>query len=201
VLRDILARLRGNAGRRGLTARLTALKPAYLGMQMAHTGMAVFLVAVAMVMTYEVERDVRLVPGESVEVSGYQFRFQGISRVQGPNYSAERGEVEVSRNGRVFTTLHPEKRHHPGQEMPMTKAALDRGLFRDLYVSLGDPLGEGAWVVRVYYKPYMTWMWGGCLLMVFGGLLAAADRRYRLAGARRAAPAPGSAAAYPAGGG
>ncbi|MCA1806124.1 MAG: c-type cytochrome biogenesis protein CcmF, partial [Xanthomonadaceae bacterium] len=164
------------------------------------TGVAVFLVAVAMVMTYEVERDVRLVPGEGVEVSGYQFRFQGISRVQGPNYSAERGEVEVSRNGRLFTTLHPEKRHHPGQEMPMTKAALDRGLFRDLYVSLGDPLGGGAWVVRVYYKPYMSWMWSGCLLMVFGGVLAAADRRYRLAGARSAAPAPGSAAAYPAGG-
>jgi cytochrome c-type biogenesis protein CcmF len=96
----------------------------------------------------------------------------------------------------VFTTLYPEKRHHPGQEMPMTKAALNRGVFRDLYVSLGDPLGNGAWVVRVYYKPYMTWMWTGCLMMVFGGVLAAADRRYRLASARRSVAAPGVAAAY-----
>jgi cytochrome c-type biogenesis protein CcmF len=196
VLRDILARLTGNGGHRGFAARLGALKPAYLGMQLAHTGIAVFLVAVTMVMTYEVERDVRLVAGESVEVSGYEFRFQGTSRVQGPNYSADRGVVEVSRNGRVFTTLYPEKRHHPGQEMPMTKAALNRGVFRDLYVSLGDPLGNGAWVVRVYYKPYMTWMWTGCLMMVFGGVLAAADRRYRLASARRSVAAPGDAAAY-----
>ncbi|HEY9151192.1 MAG TPA: heme lyase CcmF/NrfE family subunit [Gammaproteobacteria bacterium] len=200
VLRDVVTRLQGNAGHRGLAARLGSLKPSYLGMQMAHTGIAVFLVAVAMVMSYEEERDVRLVPGESVEVSGYGFRFQGTSRVQGPNYSAERGVVEVSRDGRVFTTLYPEKRHHPGQEMPMTKAALDRGLFRDLYVSLGDPLGGGAWVVRVYYKPYMTWMWSGCLLMVFGGLLAAADRRYRLASTRRVAPAVGTTSTSPAGG-
>src|SRR5690606_19975892 len=126
-LRDILARLAGNGGQRGFGARLAALRPAYLGMQLAHTGVAVFLVAVAMVMSYEVEKDVRLVAGESVEVSGYAFRFQGTSRVQGPNDSAERGVVEVSRNGRVFTTLYPEKRRHPGQEMPMTEAALHRG--------------------------------------------------------------------------
>jgi cytochrome c-type biogenesis protein CcmF len=195
VLRDLKSRLRGAS----LWARLTTLKPAYIGMQLAHAGLAVFVVAVAMVNTYEEERDVRLVPGESVQVSGYDFRFQGSTTVEGPNYLAERGTVEVSYAGKQFTVLYPEKRHYPSQEMPMTQAALDRGVFRDLYVSLGDPLGGGAWVVRVYYKPYMTWMWTGCLMMVFGGLLAAADRRYRLATARRTAPVAGDQA-YPAGG-
>jgi cytochrome c-type biogenesis protein CcmF len=194
ILRDLHTRVNGR-GRRGWWAGLASLRPAYLGMQIAHAGLAVFVVAVAMVMTYEEERDVRLVPGETVEVSGYEFRFLGTSIVQGPNYIAERGTVEVSRNGRAVTTLRPEKRDYASQEMPMTQASLHRRPFRDLYVSLGDPLGGGAWVVRVYYKPYMTWMWSGILMMVFGGMLAAADRRYRLATARQQVPA----GAYPAG--
>jgi cytochrome c-type biogenesis protein CcmF len=200
MLHDLYGRLVGGRGRRGLAARVAALRPAYLGMQMAHTGVAVFVVAVAMVMTYEVERDVRLTAGESVEVAGYEFLFQGTRRVQGANYIAQRGIVEVSRDGRPFTTLYPEKRDYPSQEMPMTQAALNRGPMRDLYVSLGDPLGGGAWVVRVYYKPYMTWMWSGCLLMAFGGLLAVTDRRYRLAVRRRVTAVIGGREAVQAGG-
>ena len=153
---------------------------AWWGMQLAHFGLAVFVIGVAMVSTYEDERDVRMAPNETVTVAGYTFTFIGVRNTQGPNYSAAVGTLELSKDGRVLRTLHPEKRTYNSSGMPMTEAAIDSSFFRDVYVSLGEPLGDEAWAVRVYYKPFVGWIWGGCLLMSLGGIFAASDRRYRL---------------------
>jgi cytochrome c-type biogenesis protein CcmF len=119
-------------------------------------------------------------PGDTVAAGGYQFRLDRLEQVRGPNYDATRGVISVTRNERPVGTLHPEKRFFTVQQMPMTEAAIDTGLTRDLYVSLGEPLKDGAWVVRVYYKPFVSWIWGGAFLMALGGIIAVTDRRYRL---------------------
>ena len=154
------------------------------GMLLAHFGVAVFVVGVTLVKGYESEKDVRMEPGDTVEVGGYTFRFDGVRDVQGPNYVAGRGRISVTRNGSLVTTLYPEKRLYKVQNNVMTEAAIDTGLTRDLYVSLGDSVSDTAWVVRVYHKPFVDWIWGGCLIMALGGALAASDRRYRLAARR-----------------
>ena len=153
---------------------------AYWGMQLAHLGIAVFVVGVTLVKGYEAERDVRMSPNDTVSVGGYTFRLIGVQKTPGPNYTAMTGDVELSKAGKVLKTLHPEKRNYSTSSMPMTEAAIDAGLLRDVYVSLGEPLEGDAWSVRVYYKPFVDWIWGGCLLMAFGGLLAISDRRYRI---------------------
>ncbi|MGH8723633.1 MAG: cytochrome c-type biogenesis CcmF C-terminal domain-containing protein, partial [Burkholderiales bacterium] len=118
----------------------------------------------------------------------YAFRLDGVSTVQGPNYVAARAQVSVTRDGRQVTTLFPERRHYAIQDQVMTEAAIDPGPTRDLYVSLGDPLAGGAWLLKIQHKPFIDWIWGGCLIMALGGLLAASDRRYRFTvGARRGA--------------
>jgi cytochrome c-type biogenesis protein CcmF len=177
--------------------RLKAGKPpaAFWGMHLAHLGIAVFVIGVAMVGGYQEEKDVRMEPGDTVQVGGYSFRLLGVKNAMGPNYRASVGEVELSRDGRVLRTMRPEKRKYFSSEMPMTEAAIDAGFTRDVYVSLGEPLdNRGAWSVRVYYKPYIDWIWGGCVLMALGGLIALSDRRYRLR-ARAGVALPGSVAA------
>ncbi|MBU0753086.1 MAG: heme lyase CcmF/NrfE family subunit [Gammaproteobacteria bacterium] len=153
---------------------------AFWGMQIAHLGIAVFVVGVTLVGGYQVEKDVRMEPGETVTINAYTFRFLGVKEVPGPNYRAMRGDVELSVDGKVQKMMHPEKRNYFTSQMPMTEAAIDTGFTRDVYVSLGEPLEGQAWAVRVYYKPFVDWIWGGCLLMGLGGLLAASDRRYRI---------------------
>jgi cytochrome c-type biogenesis protein CcmF len=159
----------------------------FWGMHIAHIGIAVTAIGITMVKGYETERDVRMAMGDTVAVGGYTFKLRDIQKIQGPNYTADRGEVELSKDGVVLRTLQPEKRAYASSSMPMTEAAIDTGLTRDVYVSLGEQLqGEpAAWAVRVYHKPFVTWIWSGCLLMALGGLLAAADKRYR----RRKSPA------------
>ncbi|TXH89472.1 MAG: heme lyase CcmF/NrfE family subunit [Rhodoferax sp.] len=154
----------------------------FWGMHLAHVGIAVTAIGITMVKGYETERDVRMTLGDTVAVGGYTFKLTGIEKVQGPNYVADRGEVELIQDGRVLRILHPEKRAYASSSMPMTEAAIDTGWTRDVYVSLGEqlqPAPDAAWAVRVYHKPFVTWIWGGCLLMAFGGLMAAADKRYR----------------------
>ena len=155
----------------------------FTGMTLAHLGAGVFIAGVTWTTGAGVERDVRLEPGESVAVSGYSFRFDGVAPHLGPNYRAVRGTVQVFREGRDgerYTVLHPEKRTYLAQEEPMTEAAIQPGFTRDLYVALGEPVGtEGAWTMRVQYKPLVRWIWLGPLMMAIGGLLAASDRRYR----------------------
>jgi cytochrome c-type biogenesis protein CcmF len=166
------------------TAPFAGLTRSYWGMQLAHLGVAVFIIGVTLVNGFEVEKDLRMDVGDSTTIAGYTFRFDGVVESRGPNYVAEQGYVQVSRGDRDIVLMHPEKRVYTVQTMPMTEAAIDTGLTRDLYVSLGEPLDDGAWSVRIYYKPFVDWIWGGCLLMALGGLLAVSDRRYRLAPAR-----------------
>ncbi|HJV60160.1 MAG TPA: heme lyase CcmF/NrfE family subunit, partial [Albitalea sp.] len=157
--------------------------PSFWGMHLAHVGVAVFVVGVTLVKGYEIEKDVRMSMGDTVHLGGYTVRLLGVHEVPGPNYVAQRGEVELSKDGRVINTLHPEKRAYFSSQMPMTESSIDTNIARDVYVSLGEPLADGggkAWSVRVYYKPFVVWIWGGCLLMALGGGFAAADRRYRL---------------------
>jgi len=155
---------------------------AFWGMHLAHLGLAVTVIGITCVKGYEAEKDVRMAPGDTVAVGGYSFRLLGVSAVPGPNYRAARGEIEVSQEGKVLKTLRPEKRNYFSSAMPMTETAIDSGLTRDVYVSLGDPMegGDNAWSVRVYYKPFVDWIWSGALLMAIGGFLAASDRRYRV---------------------
>ena len=159
---------------------------AYWGMQCAHIGLAVVVAGITGVKSYEVERDVRMGVGDVVTIAPYAFRLQGMSEVKGPNYRAVRADVEVLKNGQPIDRLYPEKRRYFSTAMPMTEAAIDSGFIRDLYVSLGDPIDGPTpqWSMRVYYKPFVPWIWAGVLLMVLGGALAAVDRRYRAASAR-----------------
>ena len=152
----------------------------FIGMQLGHIGIAVFVIGVTMVGAYQEEKDVRMAPGDTVSVGGYQIRLKGVGPAKGPNYQAMRGAFELGRHGKTEEVLYPEKRNYDSSAMPMTEAAIDAGFTRDIYVSLGEPLEGNAWAVRVYYKPFVDWIWGGCLLMALGGLFAVLDKRYRL---------------------
>jgi cytochrome c-type biogenesis protein CcmF len=152
----------------------------FIGMQLAHLGIAIFVIGVTMVGAYQEEKDVRMLAGDTVSVGGYQIQLDGVELVPGPNYQAMRGTFTLSKNGATQAILYPEKRNYFSSTMPMTEAAIDIGLTRDLYVSLGEELGDKAWAVRVYYKPFVDWIWGGCLLMALGGILAMMDKRYRM---------------------
>ena len=164
------------------TARWASTPLSFWGMHVAHIGIAVCVVGITMVKGYETEKDVRMVIGDTVSVGGYTFRLTGIRAEPGPNYKADVGDVELIKDGNVLRMLHPEKRIYFSSTMPMTEAAIDTSVLRDVYVSLGERLegtGPAAWAMRVYHKPFITWIWGGCLLMGLGGTLAALDRRYR----------------------
>ena len=176
-VRDKIAHIPEDDG--ALGPRLTRLSRSYYGMALAHIGVATFVIGVTLVKGYETEKDVRMGVGDTVTMGGYTFTFKGVSKVPGPNYVAGRGVIEVSKGGNPVTTLQPEKRLYAASGMPITNAAIDIGLLRDLYVALGEPLGDGAWSVRVYHKPFIDWIWGGCVLMALGGLLAVSDLRYR----------------------
>lgn len=178
TLVDLYKRIAGSAP---LWQRLKIPARSYYGMVLAHLGIAVFIIGVTMVKGYETERDVRMDVGDTVEAGGYVFRFDGVSEQRGPNYVAAQGRVSVSKDGKLVTELHPEKRQYNASGMPMTEAAIQPGLLRDLYVSLGEPIpGSEAWAVRVYIKPFVDWIWFGCLLMALGGVMAISDRRYRI---------------------
>lgn len=182
--------LRKRIGKEGsLMQRLKSQSRSYYGMQLAHLGIAVFVIGVTMVKGYETERDVRMNVGDTVEAGGYVFRFDGITEQQGPNYTAARGHMVIKKGERIVGELFPEKRSYNASGMPMTEAAIKPGLLGDLYVSLGEPIpdSDGAWAVRVYVKPFVDWIWAGCLLMALGGMFAIGDRRYRIHAKKRAA--------------
>ena len=162
---------------------------AWYGMHLAHLGLAVCVTGVTLVKGYESEQDVRMAPGETLTLGPYVLRFAGVREVEGPNYRASRGELTLERDGRVLKTMRPEKRAYLSSQMPMTEAAIDSGLTRDVYVSLGEPLDGAAWSVRAHHKPFVDWIWFGALFMAFGGFLAASDRRYRVKVAERFAAA------------
>ncbi|WP_437884290.1 heme lyase CcmF/NrfE family subunit [Pseudomonas sp. LRF_L74] len=175
-LRDLLDKTR----HKGLLKGIGNLSSSYWGMQLAHLGMAVCAVGVVLVSQGSAERDLRLAPGESLELGGYRFVFEGAKHHEGPNFTSDRGTIRVLDDGEEVALLHPEKRLYTVQRMPMTEAGIDPGFTRDLYVALGEPLKNGAWAVRVHIKPFVRWIWLGGLMMGLGGLLAALDKRYRV---------------------
>jgi cytochrome c-type biogenesis protein CcmF len=148
-------------------------------MHLAHLGVAVTVIGVTMVSSYQTERNMRMAVGDTVTVQGYTFRFGGVTDVTGPNYTGARGMLEVSRNGAPLTTLYPEKRVYVASGMPFTESAIDYGFTRDLYTALGERLDGGAWSVRLFHKPFVVWIWIGAVLMALGGFMAITDRRYR----------------------
>jgi cytochrome c-type biogenesis protein CcmF len=161
--------------------RLDAVPGGVLGMSIAHFGLGVFILGVTITKSFSIEQDLGLRPGESATAGSYEFVFQGVAPREGPNYTATRATVEVRRDGRPIGTLHPEERTYLVQRNPMTESDIDASLARDLYVALGDDLGDGAWSLRVQYKPLVRLIWLGALIMAFGGAVALGDRRYRRA--------------------
>jgi len=176
VLRDLVDKLK----HKGLGG-LSSLTLSYWGMQLSHLGLVVCALGIVLSSQQSVERDLRMAPGDTVELGGYRFIFEGTEHFNGPNYTADRGSLQVlDAQGAEIARLHPEKRLYQVQQMPMTEAGIDAGFTRDLYVALGEPLEGKAWAVRIHIKSFVRWIWLGGLLVAAGGVLAALDRRYRL---------------------
>jgi len=179
VVQSVWDRWKRTHSDRGWLGRFDSLPKSFVGMQVAHFGVAVFILGVTIIGGYEVGKDVRMDIGDTVKVGDYTFRFDGVTDALGPNYEASRGIITVLKDGNVIEVLNPEKRVYRVQRQPMTIAAIDSGFFRHLFVALGEPVGNGAWSVRAYYKPMVSWIWLGCVLMALGGVIAISDRRYR----------------------
>jgi cytochrome c-type biogenesis protein CcmF len=165
---------------KGQFKRLFKLSKSYWGMVLAHLGVAITVIGITVVSNFSVEKALKMYPGDTATLSGYDFKFAQIGTKQGPNYSAHVGFFEISKNGEEVAILQAEKRRYTVKGSMMTEAAIDPGLFRDLYVSMGEPLENGAWAMRLQVKAYMRWVWLGALFMSFGGLLAILDKRYRI---------------------
>ena len=179
-LEDLWQKLdRGSSNASSRLKNVTKLPGSYWGMQVAHIGIAVCALGVGLSSVYDVQKDVRMVPGDRVEVAGYEFTFDNLSFVQGPNFGASRAQISAYKNDRLVAVLHPEKRKYEARNQVMTEAALDAGLTRDLYVSLGEPLKGDAWAIRLHVKPFVRCIWLGGLMIGLGGLLSVMDKRYR----------------------
>jgi len=182
-LRDMFHKTRN----KGLVRGLSALPRSYWGMTLAHIGMAVCAVGVVGASLFDSQRDLRMAPGDDVELGGYRFVFEGTQHYSGSNWEADRATVVVFRDDRQITVLRPDKRLYTVQNQIMTEAAIHAGFTRALFVAMGEPLEGDAWAMRVHIKPFVRWIWMGGLFMTFGGLLAASDKRYRLRGRERKA--------------
>ena len=180
VLVNTVEEVRLRVGKPFNTGKLTQLSLSHWGMVLGHIGFAILLTGIAMVSNYGVEKDVKLSPGESVELSGYRFAFEGVKGITGPNYRGNQGRIVVYRDNQKITELLPEKRQYNVQKSVMTEAGIDSNLWRDLFVALGEPLGENQWAVRVYYKPLVVWIWLGAAIMALGALCSICDKRYRV---------------------
>jgi cytochrome c-type biogenesis protein CcmF len=169
-LRDPVMRLFGKGPR--LTASM-------IGMQVAHAGVGLFVIGITVTSTFSIETDQSVRLGETVQVGDYSVTFNDLQQAEGANYTALRADIDITRNGVKVAHLNPEKRIYRVQTMPMTEAGIDASLGRDLFVALGEDLGDNAWSLRIQYKPMIRFIWLGCLVMAFGGLIAMVDRRYR----------------------
>ncbi len=159
---------------------LTKLPRSHWAMMCGHIGLAVTVIGIAMVQNYSIERDVRLAPGESYQLEEYSFLFTGVRDKDGPNYDGYIADFEITKEGKYINTLHAEKRFYTTAKSMMTEAAIDRGVTRDLYIAMGERLDDNkSWAVRIYYKPFVRWIWAGSLIMSLGGVIAISDRRYR----------------------
>ena len=164
-----------------LITKLGKLTPSHWGMVLGHVGFAILIIGVTLVSNYELERDVRMDVGDTVTLSGYDFTFKAVKEIEGPNYNADAGVFDVSRNGEFIAQLVPEKRLYIVQRMPMTEAAIHSTIARDLFIAMGEPLDNGAWAIRIYIKPFVIWLWAGAVVMAIGGIFSISDKRYRMA--------------------
>ncbi|HEV8590298.1 MAG TPA: heme lyase CcmF/NrfE family subunit [Pyrinomonadaceae bacterium] len=180
VSQNIWSRVRIGAGEISFFDRVKAPSRGFYGMHLAHIGVAVFVAGITVVTGYQTEKDVRMNIGETVNAGGYEFRLDNLAQVRGPNYDAVRADMQVTKNGAFVTMLHPEKRAFTAAQNVTSETAIDRSIFRDLYVSLGDQAEGGGWTVRVYHKPLVNWIWLGALIMAIGGAFAITDKRYAL---------------------
>jgi len=169
--RDPIARLLGKGPR---------ITQSMIAMQMAHIGVGLFVIGVTATSSFSIETDQRIVAGETVTVADYVIRMGEVSEVEGPNYTALRAEMEVTRAGKPVAILYPEKRLYRVQQSPMTEADIDDGWGRHLFIALGDQLGQDTWSVRIQYKPLIRLIWFGAFVMALGGLIGITDPRYRL---------------------
>ena len=177
LLRDLWYRVRGAAS---LAAGLRRITPSYWGMFVAHLGFAVCMTGVVATSQYNIEHDLKMSPGDTEVIAGYEFHFVELVPARGPNFVADEARFEVTRNGEEVAQLAPQKRRYLASGQVMTEAAIDDGLFRDLFVAMGEPIGQdGAWAMRLHYKPMVRWMWLGAIMMALGGFTTVADKRYR----------------------
>ena len=190
MLRDLQRQLRNASS---LTAGLRRLTASYWGMQLAHLGFAACVIGVVLTSQYSEERDIKMEPGDSFAVGGYFFEFDELVKVQGPNFIDDGANFTVSQDGELVAQMQPQKRRYLASGQTMTEAAIDAGVFRDVFIAMGEPLGGNAWAIRLHYKPFVRWMWGGAIAMAFGGFLTLADRRYRRARKRVSVPAAAAA--------
>ena len=158
---------------------ITKLSRSHWGMILAHLGVAMTVWGIAFSQNFSVERDVRMAVGDTVQIANYDFKFTGVSDANGPNYMGGKGQIDISKAGKPEATLFAEKRFYTVSKMPMTEAAINWGFTRDLYVALGEKIEDNSWALRLYYKPFIRWIWIGGLFMALGGLLCMFDRRYR----------------------
>ncbi len=162
-------------------ARIRQIPAGFYGMSIAHLGIAVFVIGITYTSVYSIEKDVRMAPGDTLDMAGYVFEFHGVKQTEGPNYTAQEGFLTVRYEGKEVARLAPQKRIYRVRTMPMTEAAIDAGIFRDLFVAIGEPLdAKGAWSLRIYYKAFIRWIWMGVVFMGLGGIVACFYRRYRI---------------------
>jgi len=185
------------APQKSIAGKLRANPASWYGMHLAHLGIAAFVFGVTMVKSYEIEKDVRLSFGQTIDAGPYRVEFKGVADEVGPNYDGVAGAFAVTRDGKPVATMQPEKRLYRATQQTMTEAAIDHGLTRDIYVSLGNMIDDKTWEVRVHIKPFVNWIWLGCLIMAIGGGFAIADRRYRLRKSRATETIAGGYAPIP----
>jgi cytochrome c-type biogenesis protein CcmF len=173
IVKDLIEKVGSNI------KRIATLSYSYLGMQLAHTGLAICILGVGLSSAYDQSRELRMAPGDKAVIAGYEFTFSAVNPVAGPNYTAFQAHIKVTKERRLIANLYPEKRHYNAGGQVMTEAAIDPSLARDIYVSLGEPLAGGAWALSLQVKPFVRCIWLGGVLVAIGGLLAATDRRYR----------------------
>jgi cytochrome c-type biogenesis protein CcmF len=177
---EVRQRVTASKNNESIIRSLRRLTASHWGMVLGHLGFAVTLIGITLVSNYELERDVKMVPGQRIEIADYEVLFTGVKDLKGPNYVSSQGVFDVFKNGKLVSHLEPEKRFYTVQRMSMTEAGIHTTITRDLFVAMGEALDGDAWAIRLYYKPFVVWIWGGSIIMCIGGVFSISDKRYRI---------------------
>lgn len=180
TIQEVMQRVNAMPQSTSVLVNLRQLTPSHWGMILGHVGFAVSLIGITLVSNFETERDVRMQFGDQVTIAQYSIDFSEVQSIQGPNYSADRGIFDVYKDGDFVVHLEPEKRYYSVKSITMTEAGIHTTLFRDIFIALGEQLDDQSWAVRVYYKPFVIWIWLGAGIMALGGVCSMFDKRYRM---------------------